>query len=327
MVLVINIDIDKNNSYSSDINDEKQWNRIAFVLDNTWDEFGLLSFQVTPDSKILIEMDETKSELQLIKYLKENVNKTDLNQYNIEIIKRSLHEVETERFMMELSGIISDYLQEKNYHDVDLYDLSMEPKPILKISIPKSSEQSSENIKKELEDVLASKSSELLREDISYEIQVIELNRERTIEPVANISDIVEYSQDEGEKSIIYDTDIFKGNGFYKMSWAQPADSKEYKFHVTNNTGINVTVQIQQSGHTQTYDLMANSSNTWIQSVAATGDHTIVVTTSDGRIFKGDVIVSVGALESIVATGTKCIVYDSKEDTYELDGNKGYIRY
>lgn len=291
VVLVININIDKNDSFSIN-NVEKQWNRIASVLDNTWDEFGLFSFQVTPDSTILIEMDETKSELQLIKYLEENVNKTDLNQYNIEITKRSLHEVETESFMMEVSGIVSDYLQEKNYHDVDLYHPSMEPTPILKISIPKSSEQSSENMKKELEDVLASKSAELPNKDISYEIQVIEHVDESTIESDALISDVVEDIQGTENHLIISDTDIFKGNGIYKMSWAQPSDSKDYKFHVTNNTGTKVTVQIQQSSHTQTYNLVANGSTTWVQSAASSGDHAIVVTTSDGRIFKGDVFVS-----------------------------------
>lgn len=291
VVLVININIDKNDSFSIN-NVEKQWNRIASVLDNTWDEFGLFSFQVTPDSTILIEMDETKSELQLIKYLEENVNKTDLNQYNIEITKRSLHEVETESFMMEVLGIVSDYLQEKNYHDVDLYHPSMEPTPILKISIPKSSEQSSENMKKELEDVLATKSAELPNKDISYEIQVIEHVDKSTIESDALISDVVEDIQGTENHLIISDTDIFKGNGIYKMSWAQPSDSKDYKFHVTNNTGTKVTVQIQQSSHTQTYNLVANGSTTWVQSAASSGDHAIVVTTSDGRIFKGDVFVS-----------------------------------
>lgn len=93
-------------------------------------------------------MDETKSELQLRKYLEENVNKTDWNQYNIEITKKSLHEVETESFMMEASNIIYDYLQKNNYHDVDIYDPSIKPTPILKISIPKSSIRSGENIKK-----------------------------------------------------------------------------------------------------------------------------------------------------------------------------------
>jgi len=291
--LVINVNIDKNDNFSNkNVDVEKKWDRIASVLENAWDDFGLFSFQATPDSTIFIEMDETKSELQLIKYLEENINETDLNQYNIKITKKSLHEVETESFMMKVSGIVFDYLQENNYHDVDIYVPSIKPSPILKISIPKSSTRSSENIKKELEDVLASKSDKLPNKDISYEIQVDEQIDESTIESDALISDVVEDLEGTENHLIISDKDIFKGNGIYKMSWAQPSDSKEYKFHVTNNTGTNVTVQIQQSSHTQTYNLVANGSTTWVQSAASSGDHTIVVTTSDGRIFKGDVFVS-----------------------------------
>ena len=73
----------------------------------------------------------------------------------------------------------------------------------------------------------------------------------------------------------------------------QQSDSKCYKFHVTNNTETNVTVQIQQNSHTQTYNLAANGSTTWVQSNASFGEHTIVVTASDGGVFKGDVFVSV----------------------------------
>lgn len=53
-------------------------------------------------------------------------------------------------------------------------------------------------------------------------------------------------------------------------------------------------MQIQQSGYTQTqtYNLVAYGSTTWVQSDASSGDHTIIVTTSDGSIFKGDVFVS-----------------------------------
>lgn len=263
VVLVVNIDFDKNDSFSNNnVNVEKQWDHIASVIENAWDDFGLFSFQATPDSTIFIEMDETKSELQLRKYLEENVNKTDLNQYNIEITKKSLHEVETESFMMEASNIIYDYLQKNNYHDVDIYTPSIKPTPILKISIPKSSTRSGENIKKELEDVLTSKSTELPNKDISYEIQVIERVDESTIESEALISEVVEDFQGTENHFIISDTDIFKGNGIYKMTWAQPSDSKDYKFHVTNNTGTNVTVQIQQGSQTQTYNLVANDSTT-----------------------------------------------------------------
>lgn len=285
------MDIDKDESFSNN-NDERRWDRIASVLDNAWEEFGLFSFQATPDSTIFIEMDETKSEVQLKKYLEEHVNKNDLSQYNIDITKRSLQEVETEIFMSEVSGIVYDYIQEKNYRDVELYQPSIEPKPILKILIPKSNEPSSENMKKELEEVLASKSTELSKKDISYEIQVIERAHELTIESDAVTSDIVEDFKRTANYLIISSTDIFKASGVYKRSWAQQADSKCYKFHVTNNTGTNVTVQIQQNSHTQMYNLAANGSTTWVQSDASFGDHKIVVTTSDGGVFKGDVFVS-----------------------------------
>lgn len=188
VIIVTSININKNGSFSNNDNDEERWNRIASVLDNTWDEFGLFSFQVTPDSTIFIEMDETKSEVQLKKYLEENVNKTDLSQYNIEITKRSLQDVETESFMHKVSNIVWDYIQEKNYNDVEIYPPSIEPEPILKIIIPKFSELSSESLKMELEDLLVSKKSELPKKDISYEIQVIKSTDEIPIESDAIIS-------------------------------------------------------------------------------------------------------------------------------------------
>ncbi len=222
VVLVTNIYANNFDSFSNENNnDEKRWNRIASVLDNAMDEFGLFSFQKTPDSTIFIVMDETKSESQLKKYLEKNVNKTDLSQFNIDITKISLQEVETEQFMSIVSGIVYDYIQEKNYNDVQVYLPLIEPEPILKISIPKSSERSSENMKKELEDVLASKSAELPKKDISYEIQVKERIDESTIESDAEISDVVEDFQRTANQLIFSDTDIFKGNGIYKMSCAQ----------------------------------------------------------------------------------------------------------
>lgn len=292
VVLVVNMGVGKDESFSNN-NDERRSDRIASVLNNAFDEFGLFSFQVTPDSTIFIEMDETKSEVQLKKYLEEHVNKNDLSQYNIDITKRSLQEVETEMFMSEVSHIVYDYIQEKNYHDVELYHPSIEPKPILKILIPKSYERSSENIKKELEEVLASESVALSKKEISYEIQVIERANELTIESDAVNSDIVGDFKRTANYLVISSTDIFKASGVYKKSWVQQSDSKCYKFHVTNNTGTNVTVQIQQNSHTQTYNLEANGSTTWFQSDASFGEHTIVVTTSDGESFKGDVFVSV----------------------------------
>ncbi|MFJ7732633.1 hypothetical protein ACIQXF_12130 [Lysinibacillus sp. NPDC097231] len=174
VVLVTNIYTNKFDSYSNnDNNNEKRWNRIASVLDNAWDEFGLFSFQKTPDSTILIVMDETKSEEQLKRYLEQHINRTDLSQFNIDITKKSLQEVETEHFMSMVESIVFNYIKEKNYNDVQVYLPLIEPEPILKITIAKTSELSSENLKKELEDLLILKNSELPKKDISYEIQVI----------------------------------------------------------------------------------------------------------------------------------------------------------
>ena len=80
VVLVINMETDKEDSFSNNNDDERRRDHIASVLGNVLDEFGLFSYQVIPDSTIFIEMDETKSEVQLKKYLEENVNKNDLSQ-------------------------------------------------------------------------------------------------------------------------------------------------------------------------------------------------------------------------------------------------------
>ncbi len=175
VVLVTNIYIIKNDNFSkSNNNDETPGDRIASILDNAWDEFGLFSFQIgDTDPTIWIVMDETKSEVQLKKYLEKNTNRSDLSQYNIDISKRSLQEVETEHFMSMVSGIVFDYIKEKNYNDVQVYHPAIEPEPILKITIPKTSELSSENLKMELEDLIIFKNSELPKKDISYKIQVI----------------------------------------------------------------------------------------------------------------------------------------------------------
>lgn len=41
---------------------------------------------------------KTKSEPELQKYLEENLDKSDLNHYNIEIFKRNLQELQIEHF-------------------------------------------------------------------------------------------------------------------------------------------------------------------------------------------------------------------------------------
>jgi hypothetical protein len=71
--------------------------RIASVMDATFDESGLFSFQmVDTDPTIFIEMDETKSEKEFLEYLEKNMSQSDLSHYNIEITKRNLQEVQRE---------------------------------------------------------------------------------------------------------------------------------------------------------------------------------------------------------------------------------------
>ncbi|MGG4266118.1 hypothetical protein [Peribacillus simplex] len=70
---------------------------VTSVIDSAWDQFGLFSSQIDEtDSTIWIEMDKSKSEQELRKYLKENLPQTDLNKYKIEIITRDLEEVKNE---------------------------------------------------------------------------------------------------------------------------------------------------------------------------------------------------------------------------------------
>lgn len=75
--------------------------------------------------------------------------------------------------MLLANAIVYDYIQEKKYNDVEVYYPSIEPKPVIKITISKTSKISEEDLKMELENLLVSKRSELPKKDISYEIQVI----------------------------------------------------------------------------------------------------------------------------------------------------------
>lgn len=143
-------------------------------MNNGFDEFGLFSFQAdVEESKIWIEMDDTKSELLLKKFLRENVKKWDLKHYDFEITKRNRQEVEEEMYMIKVSDIVSDYIKEKDYEDVSIQNPTVEPEPLLTITISENSEISREVLKKELEDLLVTKNSELPKKDVSYKIQVI----------------------------------------------------------------------------------------------------------------------------------------------------------
>ena len=90
VTLIFTVSFYKNEIAASESNVER-WERIASVLDDGFDEYGLLSFGAnTYDSIIWIEMDETKSELQLKEYLKKNVDKSDLNHFSLDIKKEAL---------------------------------------------------------------------------------------------------------------------------------------------------------------------------------------------------------------------------------------------
>lgn len=172
VVLMFNIYINKND-VSSD--GETRAERIADVLNTGFDEYGLFSFEIgATNPTIWIIMDKAKSEQELRKYIEKNVSKSDLSHYNLEISQRSLQVVEREHTMFQIEGIVMEYIKEKKYTDVQVHYLSsIEPEQVLKITISETSERSSEDLKTELENLLASKDFEFVLKDITYEIQVI----------------------------------------------------------------------------------------------------------------------------------------------------------
>lgn len=175
VLLLVAVNINKN--YISIEHDEKARNeRIASVLNTAFDEYDLFSFEMNgTDSIIWIQMDEEDSEEELMEYLEENISKAELTHYKIKIRKRNLQEVQTEDAMLRLESLAIDYIQEKSYDDVQVHYPIFKPEPVLKITINKTSDRSSEELKKELESILASEGSNLplsLR-NISYELQVI----------------------------------------------------------------------------------------------------------------------------------------------------------
>lgn len=173
-ILFIFMAINKNDLSIQD-NEKMRVDRIESVLQNAWDEFGLFSFQIGgSDSTIQIVMDETNSEKELKKYLEKNISKLDLKHYNIEVFKRSLQEVQTEMTMLRILAVVSDYIDKKEYNDIQIMYPTIEPKPILTIKNSKTSEVTNEILKNELESLIASKEAKLLTKDISYEIKVIE---------------------------------------------------------------------------------------------------------------------------------------------------------
>lgn len=92
---------------------------------------------------------------------------------------------------------------------------------------------------------------------------------------------------------VIDDKGISNSSGKYENTWTQPKDWGYYRFYVQNTTDTSVTIHIQENGGTQTYSLDANKGQAWTQYAANEGEHRIVVTTSDGRTFTGDVSVRI----------------------------------
>ncbi|MGN7176552.1 hypothetical protein BK139_23190 [Paenibacillus sp. FSL R5-0490] len=179
VLLISDVYINKDDVSTNDDDDGKaRDDRIASVINAAFDEYGLFNSQVGgTDSIIRIEMDEANSEQELLEYLEKNISKADLSHYNIKILKRNLKEVQTEHAMLLLEGIAMDYIKEKNYYDVQVYYPNGKPGQVLKVIINETSERSSEDLKAELENFLATKGAELplgLR-DISYEIQIIKV--------------------------------------------------------------------------------------------------------------------------------------------------------
>ncbi|WP_281890573.1 hypothetical protein [Paenibacillus sp. YYML68] len=90
---------------------------------------------------------------------------------------------------------------------------------------------------------------------------------------------------------IIRETDISAAQGAWERTWSQPKGWESYKFYAVNTASTNITIHIKQNDHTQSYHLAAHSNSTWVQNAAVPGDHQIVITTSDGGTFVGNVSV------------------------------------
>lgn len=159
------------------IQDEKKMrdDRIESVLQNAWGKFGFFSFEIgSTDSTIQIVMDKTKSEEELKEYLEKNIAKLDLEHYNIEILKRSSQDVQTEMTMLRILEVVSDHIERKEYKDIQIMYPNIGPTSVLTIKNSATSEISNEILKNELVSLIASKDTELLTKDIPYEIKVIE---------------------------------------------------------------------------------------------------------------------------------------------------------
>ncbi|MEI5906979.1 hypothetical protein WAK64_07905 [Bacillus spongiae] len=172
-VFLVTMMINKEDATASD-SKEARSDRIAAVLEDAREEYGLFSFGIGgTDPIISIGMDKSKSEQEFRDYLEKNIAVSDLVHYKIEVFKKSIRELEMESALKDLNGIVYDYIKEKNYTGIEVHYPSIEPEPMITVTIPKNSRLSSEGLKSEIENLLTSKDTALLVKDISYKIQVI----------------------------------------------------------------------------------------------------------------------------------------------------------
>lgn len=67
----------------------------AAVVEDSWDEFSLYSYQFDGDSdKVTIFMDEKKDKDDLLKHLKENLSGHDRDTFEIEIFETNIAKLE-----------------------------------------------------------------------------------------------------------------------------------------------------------------------------------------------------------------------------------------
>ncbi|MDF2038388.1 hypothetical protein P2R12_15620 [Cytobacillus oceanisediminis] len=154
------------------IKEEDKSSQIMSVLDTVDDEFGLFGYSVSHEESIIyIFMDSAKSEKELKEYLSKQIAKKELEQYRYDITKRPLEEVQTETNLAKIEGVLFDYLEGKNYTDIQRVISFSEPEPTIKIDLAKTSERSIEEFEAELNNILASYDTNTPK-NFKYRIQI-----------------------------------------------------------------------------------------------------------------------------------------------------------
>ncbi len=155
------------------INEEDKSSQIMSALDAVNDEFGLFGYSVShAESNIYIVMDEAKGEKQLKEYLSEQIAKEDLEQYSYDITKRPLEEVKAESNLVNIEMILNEYIEEKNYTDIQSVISFVQPEPTIKIDLKKTSERSIEEFEAELKKLLASDDFDYIPKNLNYKFQI-----------------------------------------------------------------------------------------------------------------------------------------------------------